>query len=121
MKLLYRISEWHAFAKLRMHTEDSLALMEECTKELGKLLRQFRQLTCTEFRTVELPREAEARLRRRNLGVATDIPCPNLNVTPRPQGSQPNTTVPISVPPTVLTSCDQNTSDNRVPTGKYTI
>jgi hypothetical protein len=48
--------------------------MEECTKELGGLLRQFRRLTCTEFHTVELPREAEARVRRRNLGVATDIP-----------------------------------------------
>lgn len=123
MKLLYRISEWHALAKLRMHTEDSLALMEECTKELGKLLRQFRQLTCTEFRTVELPREAEARVRRRNLGVATDIPCPNSNATPRPQGPQPNV-APISVPPAVVTrsaDLDQSTSYNQVPTGKYTI
>ncbi len=41
MKLLYRISEWHALAKLRMHTEDSLELMEESTKDLGNLLRQF--------------------------------------------------------------------------------
>ena len=41
MKLLYRVSEWHALAKLRMHTEDSLALLEESTKDLGDLLRQF--------------------------------------------------------------------------------
>jgi hypothetical protein len=64
MKLLYRMSEWHALAKLRMHTEDSLVLMEEVTKELGQLLRQFRRLTCSQFCTVELPREAEARLRQ---------------------------------------------------------
>lgn len=47
-----------------MHTEDSLVLMEEVTKELGQLLRQFRRLTCSQFCTVELPREAEARLRQ---------------------------------------------------------
>ena len=64
MKLLYRMSEWHALAKLRMHTEDSLVLMEEITKELGDLLRQFRRLTCSQFCTVELPREADARVRR---------------------------------------------------------
>jgi hypothetical protein len=64
MKLLYRMSEWHALAKLRMHSEDSLVLMEEVTKELGQLLRQFRQLTCSQFCTVELPREADARLRQ---------------------------------------------------------
>ena len=64
MKLLYRLSEWHGLAKLRMHTEASLELMEDVTKELGKLLRQFRQLTCSQFNTIELAREADARLRR---------------------------------------------------------
>jgi hypothetical protein len=117
MKLLYRMSEWHALAKLRLHTEDSLTLMEESTKELGKLLRQFRQLTCTEFHTVELPREAEACVRKRNLGVATDIQCPN------PIQPQPN----VAAPPTVMISGARGhlsqliTSDNQVATGKYTI
>jgi hypothetical protein len=74
MKLLYRISEWHALDKLRMHTEDSLRVMEECTKELGDLLRQFRGLTCSEFSTVELPREADARVRRRKGAAATADP-----------------------------------------------
>ena len=115
MKLLYRMSEWHALAKLRMHTEPSLELMEECTKELGVLLRQFRQLTCTKFSTVELPREADARIRRGNLNASPGIPTL----------SQPNV-VPASVPPTIMTSdanSNQNTSDNPVPTqtGKYTI
>jgi hypothetical protein len=64
MKLLYRLSEWHSLAKLRMHTDTSLELMEEVTKELGDLLRQFRRLTCSHFSTVELPREVDARVRR---------------------------------------------------------
>src|SRR5258708_40375338 len=109
MKLLYRISEWHALAKLRMHTEDSLKLMEESTKDLGNLLRQFRTLTCTQFSTVELPREADARIRRR-----TDVQRPNA--------------VPTSVPPATINGNaghgqnshgDNNTlSENLVPTSK---
>ena len=72
MKLLYRMSEWHALAKLRMHTEDSLVLMEDITKELGDLLRKFRRLTCSQFSTVELPRETDAR-RRRAMDASTAV------------------------------------------------
>ena len=64
MKLLYRTAEWHALAKLRMHTDTTLTLLEELTTEFGHLLRQFRDLTCTQFTTVELPRELAARNRR---------------------------------------------------------
>jgi len=63
------MSEWHALAKLRMHTEDSLSIMEECTTELGRLLRQFRDLTCSQFSTFDLSREADARARRRKGGL----------------------------------------------------
>ncbi|KAG6858731.1 hypothetical protein C0991_002112, partial [Blastosporella zonata] len=48
-----------------MHTDSSLQLLEALTVEFGKLLRQFRNLTCTEFATVELPGEAAARVRRK--------------------------------------------------------
>jgi hypothetical protein len=113
MKLLYQISEWHALAKLRMHTEDSLTLMEESTKDLGNLLRQFRTLTCSQFSTVELPREADARVRRRK--DATDV--------------QHSNAVPTSVPPATMANGnaghDQNShgddntlSENQVPTSK---
>jgi hypothetical protein len=64
MKLLYRTAEWHALAKLRIHTDSSLTLLEELTTELGQLLRKFRDITCTAFSTVELPRETAARIRR---------------------------------------------------------
>jgi len=63
MKLLYRTAEWHALAKLRMHTDSTLTLLEELTTEFGKLMRQFRDLTCSQFATIELPREAAARTR----------------------------------------------------------
>ncbi|KAJ3571321.1 hypothetical protein NP233_g3834 [Leucocoprinus birnbaumii] len=48
MKLLYRFAEWHALAKLRMHTDKTLDLLAELTTELGHLLRQFRKNTASD-------------------------------------------------------------------------
>ncbi|KAF9056169.1 hypothetical protein BJ165DRAFT_1522113 [Panaeolus papilionaceus] len=64
MKLLYCMAEWHALAKLRMHTNRTIALLQELTTELGKQLRHFRDTTCVDFQTFELPKEALARARR---------------------------------------------------------
>jgi len=63
MKLLYRTAEWHGFAKLRMHTQATLDHLDSLTNEYGRLMRSFRDLTCSQFDTEELPREAEARKR----------------------------------------------------------
>ena len=64
MKLLYRTAEWHGFAKLRMHTSSTLDHLETLTKEFGVLMRQFRDTTCSTFKTTELPCEADERQRR---------------------------------------------------------
>jgi hypothetical protein len=61
MKLLYKTAEWHGFAKLRMHSESSLLHLKQLTWEFGQLMREFQKISATEFTTVELPREAEAR------------------------------------------------------------
>jgi len=63
MKLLYHTAEWHGFAKLRMHTQATLDHLDSLTNEYGRLMRSFRDLTCSQFDTEELPREAEARKR----------------------------------------------------------
>ena len=62
--LLYRTAEWHAAAKLRMHTDATLVLLDELTREFGKLAREFEELSAVEFKTVETPKEATARARR---------------------------------------------------------
>lgn len=62
--LLYRTAEWHAFAKLRLHTESTLNHLEKLTAELGRLMRKFRDVTKSDFATFELPRETAARKRR---------------------------------------------------------
>lgn len=47
-----------------MQTDATLGLLDQLTKEFGKLMRDFRDVTCAEFNTVELPREAAARGRQ---------------------------------------------------------
>ena len=61
LRLLYKAAEWHAFSKLRLHTETTLNLFEAVTREFGHLMRQFRNKTSNEYNTVELPRGADAR------------------------------------------------------------
>jgi hypothetical protein len=63
MSLLFRLAEWHALAKLRMHTESSLTQIEKVTTILGRQLRHFSDFTCKDFETTELPKETEARSR----------------------------------------------------------
>jgi len=62
--LLFRLSEWHALAKLRLHSDDSLARLDHALKKLGAQVRRFQRKTCKAFKTYELPNEATARHRR---------------------------------------------------------
>ena len=63
LTLLYRTAEWHAFAKLRLHTESTLQHLESLTTELGNLMREFRDSTESDFEIVELPKEKGKRQR----------------------------------------------------------
>jgi hypothetical protein len=64
MSLLFCLAEWHALTKLRMHTETTLKQMKQVTTILGSQLRNFCNITCKDFKTTELPKEAEARARK---------------------------------------------------------
>jgi hypothetical protein len=64
MELIFVMAHWHALAKLRMHNDLTLNIMEAVTVSLGKKLRKFSQITCSAFATKELPREYNARIRR---------------------------------------------------------
>ncbi|KAJ3710934.1 hypothetical protein C8R42DRAFT_648374, partial [Lentinula raphanica] len=63
IKLLYRTAEWHALAKLRLHTDRTLEYLEMRTQEFGKLMREFRDVS-KKFKTKETERERSARYRR---------------------------------------------------------
>ena len=61
--LLYINARWHALAKLRVHTDATLILLEQATVELGETFREFIR-TADIIKTIELPREAERRARK---------------------------------------------------------
>ena len=73
LDLVFVMGCWHAYAKLRLHTEQTLTSFECLTVDLGTLLRHFSTVTCAAFKTKELPRERAARIRRaaNNPGSAT--------------------------------------------------
>ncbi|KAI0055388.1 hypothetical protein BV25DRAFT_1815655 [Artomyces pyxidatus] len=64
LRLLYVGANWHGMAKLRMHTDPSLALFDTVTTSLGQEIRFFSEETCSAFQTLELTREKDARIRR---------------------------------------------------------
>lgn len=64
LDLLFTLAEWHALAKLRIHTESTLSLLQFGTRSLGQLLRRFKSKVCDSFDTKELPKEEAARGRR---------------------------------------------------------
>lgn len=59
--LLYKFSQWHALAKLRMHSETTLSTLDKTFKHLSSQLRKFWDVTCASFTTLELPKEKAAR------------------------------------------------------------
>lgn len=63
--LLYRLAEWHALAKLRMHTEPTLQGLDKATAGIGRELRSFREWSRDSFTVKKLPKESGARRRRK--------------------------------------------------------
>jgi hypothetical protein len=123
MKLLYRTAEWHGFAKLRIHTDFTLDHLEELTKEFGLLMRQFRDLSCSQFQTVELPREVEGRKRRRRRAQAKQSPA-STGVRSEPTAvSSSNTNIPVSTAQPTPSTANANataTTSNASPTASPT-
>jgi hypothetical protein len=62
--LLFRLTEWHALAKLRLHTDNTIALLDQALCRLGGQVRLFQKITCAAFQTKELASESAQRQRR---------------------------------------------------------
>ena len=75
LQLLFTFAHWHGLAKLRLHTDATLQILDVTTTDLGNQLRAFQSDTCASFETLELKREAEARQRRQTReGSAANAP-----------------------------------------------
>ncbi|KAJ7140771.1 hypothetical protein C8R44DRAFT_726491 [Mycena epipterygia] len=55
LTMLFRLAEWHALAKLRMHTVDTAARFDKSTVVIGRELQAFPDVTRDKFETKELP------------------------------------------------------------------
>ncbi|TFK21308.1 hypothetical protein FA15DRAFT_707349 [Coprinopsis marcescibilis] len=64
LKMLFSLAHWHALAKLRLHTDETLALLKEWTAILGADVRYFKATMCEEVKTYELKKEYAARMKR---------------------------------------------------------
>lgn len=88
LTLLYRMAEWHALAKLRMHTDHTLGALDKATAAIGRELRSFRDWSRTSFTVKELPSEMEARRRRKRK-----------TQDPRPDATASNPTTELATNP----------------------
>jgi hypothetical protein len=66
MRLLFMCAHWHGLAKLRMHTDITLEIMDRITTTLGAEFRSFQTNICSDYMTRELKREEEACHRRQS-------------------------------------------------------
>lgn len=58
------MAHWHGLAKLRMHSDLTLEIMDQVTSAVGQQFREFKATVCSAYDTHELRREVEARTRR---------------------------------------------------------
>jgi hypothetical protein len=65
------MATFHAYVKLRLHTESTIESLELVTIALSQALRQFSTDVCPHYQTKELPREVATRARRETRSLAT--------------------------------------------------
>jgi hypothetical protein len=68
--LIFLLATWHAYAKLRLHTESTLTKLETVSTSLCQALKKFANVTCPRYDTRELRREATARIARQRAQAA---------------------------------------------------
>lgn len=54
MDLLYTLAMWHALAKFRIHTDNTVDLLEAATTAMGSAIRRFKRTTCETYFTKEI-------------------------------------------------------------------
>ena len=82
--LIFDLATWHAYAKLRLHTETTLNDFRTHTSTLGRSVCAFIKDVCSQYDTTELPHEMAARGRRvAALTKKSDIPRSQIRPTLR--------------------------------------
>ena len=76
IEFLFIFATWHTLAKLHIHTETSLRLLDTTTTALGSALRYFSRVTCPEFDTFETTAKYAKRQRQQAATTSTAAPPP---------------------------------------------
>ena len=63
LELLFICAHWHGLAKLHLHSDNTLDIMDDVTVKLGSQFCEFCNRICPQFQTHELPREVAAHQR----------------------------------------------------------
>ena len=63
--MLFKLAQWHALAKLQLHSDTTIVVFEAATGTLGQAMRAFLRHVCPRYETRELLRETQSRQRRR--------------------------------------------------------
>ena len=61
LNTLFSLAEFHAFAKMRLHTEQMLKLFDQSVIKLGEDMQKFETMVCAAYKTNKLLRETAAR------------------------------------------------------------
>jgi hypothetical protein len=63
LHLLFTMAHWHRLAKLWMHSDWTLDIMDQVTSAVGQQLCDFKAMVCSAYVTHELRQEVEVRTR----------------------------------------------------------
>ena len=72
LDLLFDFATWHAYAKHRLHTDQTLKFFDEATIYLGQSVWKFQGITSKDYFTTELPQEHVARVQHTATVAARD-------------------------------------------------
>ena len=75
---------------MRLHTDSTLAWLDESTKAFGKQIRRFQSYTCSFFDTRELPQEEAARCRCQQKKKRSTNPSDPSPLVPAPAPATPS-------------------------------
>jgi hypothetical protein len=70
-RLLYVCCIWNSLAKLRLQTDATLSMLEDATRSLGEVLREFTEVACPSYKTMETDREVAGCHHREQCKAAT--------------------------------------------------
>lgn len=70
--LLFTLARWHSLAKLRLHTDSTLAQLRDVTVDFGNAIRTFQVGCCEAFDTRETEAEHQARISKARAAAASN-------------------------------------------------